>query len=85
MKKLVVLLVICMIKTASAAMTYYIEVSHNDEFFIINGEKYSAKTYCFNMNEGDEVIFIEGNPFGACATAKILNLRTRETCELWCE
>ena len=65
--------------------SYEIEVSHNDELFIINGEKYQAKTYCFNMEEGDQVIFIEGSPFGACASATIVNLRSRDKCELWCE
>ena len=39
--------------TVSAATEYEIEVSHDDELFIINGEKYEAKTYCFNMEEGD--------------------------------
>ncbi len=65
--------------------SYEIEVSHNDELFIINGEKYEAQTYCFNMEEGDEVIFIEGDPFGACASATIINLRTKDKCDLWCE
>ena len=31
-----------------AATSYEIEVSHDEEFFIINGEKFEAKTYCFN-------------------------------------
>jgi hypothetical protein len=72
--------------TAYASRTEYeIEVSHDDEFFIINGEKYEAKTYCYDMEEGDMVIFLDGSPYGACASAKILNLRTKEICELWCE
>lgn len=71
--------------TVSAATEYEIEVSHNDELFIINGEKYEAKTYCFGMEEGDRVIFIEGSPYGACASAEILNLRTKQVCEVWCE
>jgi hypothetical protein len=70
---------------ANAATEYEIEVSHNDELFIINGEKYEAQTYCFGMEEGDSVIFIEGSEYGACATAKLLNLRTRDICEVWCE
>lgn len=70
---------------AHASDKYYIEVSKNDEFFIINGEKFSAQTYCYNMEEGDAVIFIEGSPYGACSTAEILNLRTNNTCRLWCE
>ncbi|CAG4967944.1 hypothetical protein [Novilysobacter luteus] len=71
--------------TVSAATEYEIEVAHDDELFIINGEKYEAKTYCFDMEEGDSVIFIEGSAYGACASAEILNLRTKEVCEVWCE
>lgn len=67
------------------AGSYEIEVSHNDEFFIINGEKFEAKTYCFDMEEGDPVIFLEGSPYGVCTSAVILNLRTREKCAVWCE
>lgn len=65
-------------------MTYTIEASHNDEFFVIDGEKFEAKVYCLNFEEDDEVIFVDGNPY-ACVDAKILNLRTRDICEVWCE
>ncbi|AMK77580.1 hypothetical protein A1342_12160 [Methylomonas methanica] len=63
---------------------YLIDVAHNDELFIINGEKFEAKTYCFNMNEGDTVIFIEGSALGACASATLINLNTNSKCEVWC-
>lgn len=79
-----IILLICIV-SAFARDVYTIEVSHNDELFIINGEKFEAKTYCFDMEEGDPVIFIEGNAFGACASAVILNLRTKEKCYVWCE
>jgi len=69
----------------SAATEYEIEVSHNDELFIINGEKFQAKTYCFNMEKGDKVIFLEGSPHGACASAELLNMRTKKVCKVWCE
>ena len=68
-----------------AATTYEIEVSHNDEFFIINGEKFEARTYCFNMEEGDRVIFIDGSPNGVCVSAEFYNLDKEEKCEVWCE
>ena len=71
--------------TVIAIISYEIEVSHNDELFIINGEKFEAKTYCFNMEEGDKVIFLEGNPNGVCVSAELLNLRTKNTCRVWCE
>ena len=56
--------------TVSAVTEYEIEVSHKDELFVINGERYKAQTYCFNMEEGDRVIFLEGSPYGACASAR---------------
>jgi len=43
---------------SSAITSYEIEVSYDDEFFIINGEKFQAKTYCFGMEESDKVIFV---------------------------
>lgn len=69
----------------SSRESYEIEVAHNDELFIINGEKFEAQTYCLGWEEGDEVLFLEGSPFGACASAELLNLRTREKCDVWCE
>lgn len=71
--------------SALALSEYEVEVSHNDELFIINGEKFTARTYCFNVNEGDRVIFLEGSPNGACASAVIYDLNTRNKCEVWCE
>lgn len=73
------------VRSGRRADVYPIETSHNDELFIVNGEKFEAKTYCFNMEEDDEVMFLDGSPFGACASATLLNLRTREKCEVWCE
>lgn len=64
---------------------YLIEVAHNDELFIINGEKYEAQTYCLGWDEGEEVLFLEGSPYGACASAKLYNFNRRESCDVWCE
>jgi hypothetical protein len=69
----------------SSSTSYTIEFSHNDELFIINGEKFKAKTYCFGMEQGDRVAFIEGSPFGACSSAKIINIRNEKICDVWCE
>jgi len=63
---------------------YTIEASSNDETFVINGEVFTAKTYCFNFDRGDHVLFTDGSPTGACASATLLNLRTGEVCEVWC-
>ena len=65
--------------------SYPIEVAHNDELFVINGEKYEAKTYCLGWDEGESVFFLEGSAFGACVSAKLLNLDREEICEVWCE
>lgn len=70
---------------APAQKGYPIEVAHNDELFIINGEKYEAKTYCLGWEEGEHVLFIEGSAFGACASAELLNIERAEVCEVWCE
>jgi hypothetical protein len=64
---------------------YVIEASADDETFVINGQVFKAKTYCFDFDKGDRVIFLEGSPLGACASAKLLNLRTEKICDCWCE
>ena len=53
MKTVLVLLSILAATHLSAQTRYYIELSHNDELFIINGERYEAQTYCFDMEEDD--------------------------------
>lgn len=70
---------------ASAATSYEIEAAGNDEKFVINGEVFEAQTYCLGWDEGDRVIFLEGSPYGACASAKLYNLNRKETCDVWCE
>ena len=66
---------------------HYIQTSHNDEIFIINDEIFEAQTYCFNMEEGDPVIFLDGSSasMGICVLTKILNRRTNQVCSVWCE
>ena len=68
-----------------AADKYIIDVSHNDELFIINGEKFESKTYCLGWEEGETVIFIEGSPLGVCVSATLYNLDRGEKCDVWCE
>lgn len=67
-----------------AATEYYIQASVNDEKFIIDNEVYEAKTYCFNMDKGDPVIFVDGTP-GICVSATLFNARSNQKCEVWCE
>lgn len=85
MNKLILAALLLISTAVNAADEYEVEMSYNDELFIINGEKYEAKTYCFNVEEGDTVIFIEGSSYGACASAKFFNTRTKKVCEVWCE
>ena len=68
-----------------ATDSYQIEFAHNDELFIINGEKFEAKTYCLGWDAGDIVVFIEGSPNGACVSAVLFNVTRKETCRVWCE
>lgn len=68
-----------------ARQGYLIELANNDELFIINGEKYKAKTYCLGWDEGEEVIFLKGSALGVCASATLLNVDRKEVCEVWCE
>lgn len=70
---------------SQAQDTYLIEYAHNDELFVINGEKFEAQTYCLGWEQGESVIFIEGSAFGACASAELFNLNRKESCSVWCE
>lgn len=65
--------------------SYIVEAAAEDETFVINGEIFKAKTYCSNLEKGDKVIFVSGSAFGACTSARILNLRTQRVCDVWCE
>lgn len=85
LKKAFFISLVCFSSIAMSATTYEIEKSIDDEIFIINGEVFKAKTYCFGMDEGDDVIFIKGSAFGACASATIYNTSSEKTCEVWCE
>ena len=74
-----------LINISEASITYRVEKAINDETFIINNHVYKSQTYCFNVMDDDQVAFIEGSAFGACVSAKFLNLRTNATCAVWCE
>ena len=82
---IIVLLFIFWTNASLANDVHEIQASHNDEVFIINNEKFSAKTYCFNTKQGDLVIFIDGSPKGFCVSAKFFNLNTKKTCKVWCD
>lgn len=84
MKKIIFIALVTL-NSLMAADSYEIEVAHNDEFFIINGEKYEAKTYCLGWESDEYVIFLDGSPMGACASAVLYNINRKEKCEVWCE
>ncbi|EKA6050248.1 hypothetical protein OLZ68_002118 [Vibrio vulnificus] len=71
--------------TSQAQNSYLIEFAHNDELFVINGEKFQAQTYCLGWEQGEAVTFIEGSAYGACASAELFNLNRKESCSVWCE
>lgn len=62
-----------------------VQASVDDETFVINGEIFKAKTYCFGIMKGDEIIFVDGNANGACSSASFVVLRNSRKCEVWCE
>ena len=84
MKKIIFITFI-LLNSLIAADSYEIEVAHNDEVFIINGEKFEAKTYCLGWDSGEYVIFLDGSPYGACTNATLYNINRKEKCEVWCE
>ena len=71
--------------TKSQTSGYVVESAVNDETFVINGNVYKAKTYCFHINRGDRVVFADGSAMGVCTSAKLVNLNNGETCAVWCE
>ena len=85
MKKLILSLMLIFSSSAYAIDIYEIEVAYNDEFFIINDEKFEAKSYCLGWEEGDQVIFLDGDPNGICVSAVLYSKTRHEVCEVWCE
>ncbi len=60
--------------------------SINDEKFLIlttwGKQLFEAKTYCFNIEEGHNVIFLEST--GVCVSNTFIDLNSDVTCEVWC-
>lgn len=70
---------------AQCADAYEIEYAIDDEYFIVNGEKFQAQTYCLGWEEGERVVFVEGSPLGVCVSAELFNIDRKESCFVWCE
>ncbi len=69
----------------SSPSSYPIEMAHNDEKFVINGELFEAKTYCLGWDVGESVIFLDGSEYGVCVSAELYNIDRSEECSVWCE
>jgi hypothetical protein len=69
----------------SSRRSYVIEAASNDETFVINGEVFKAKTYCFGFERGDRVIFASGSATGTCTSAELVHVRSGKVCRVWCE
>jgi hypothetical protein len=61
-----------------------IEKAINDQTFIIAGKVFEAKTFCIGTMDGDNIQFTEGRP-GICFSAKFVNLRSGQVCDVWCK
>lgn len=61
-----------------------IEKAINDRTFIIAGKVFEAQTFCVGTLDGDSVQFTESGP-GICFSAKFVNLRTGQMCDVWCK
>lgn len=83
--KLLGISILLLFSSAVASNSYEIESSKNDETFVINGNVFKAKTYCFGFEEGDKILFVEGSPDGICSSATLYIFRLRKKCEVWCE
>jgi hypothetical protein len=62
-----------------------VESAVNDTDLLINGIQYSAKDVCYNFQVGDQVEFLTGDPSGQCTDALIVNMRSNESCDVWCQ
>ncbi len=89
MKKIFALLIaLCLIPAAYAGddiSTIESAVSLDGGTFVMNGVEFAAKGFCPDFQFGDGVIFLTGNPNGECTEALVQNLRTNQTCDVWCQ
>jgi hypothetical protein len=70
---------------SNGSRSYEIMAAANDETFVINGQVFKAKTYCFGFDKGDRVLFVQGSASGACSSAEFVRVRDGKTCRVWCE
>ena len=81
------LLMFLMVTSASAAEKGLVIANVNDETFVIQTiwgkQLFKAKTYCFQVNRGDTVLFVDST--GVCVSNTFIDLNTDEKCEVWCE
>jgi peroxiredoxin len=64
---------------------YFIDSVVDSINLVINGNQFAAKGFCHDFQFGDQVIFLSGDPDGTCTEALLMNQRTNETCNVWCQ
>jgi hypothetical protein len=61
--------------------------SAKDETFVIatrwGNQKFTAQTYCFNVEKEDRVVFSRST--GTCADNEFTDSRTGSKCKVWCD
>lgn len=79
------LIALLFISSAQAEDIYFIDSVVDSENLIINGLQFAAKGFCHDYQFGDQVLFLSGDPSGACTDALLMNQRNNETCDVWCQ
>lgn len=67
-----------------AAGIYTIQARMAHNLFVINNQFFEAKSACAEFEKSDPIMFIDGDPYGDCDTAIILNLINKKRCEVTC-
>ncbi len=69
---------------APAAGIYVIQSFPTSDTVVINRVEFRRLSPCRDLLLHDHIMFLEGDPFGNCVHAEILNLRNHEQCKLNC-
>jgi hypothetical protein len=70
--------------TALHAEATMIETVEDIQYFVIDGQKFTAKTFCYEYYDGTYVTFSTGSSDGNCMEAKFSD-GSALPCEVWCE
>lgn len=80
------LIVLCLnLNTVQAKELFKVQQVSKGQVFIINDNQFTLRDAgCNKVTMGDLVRFVEGSPSGVCIAATFIDLRTGETCDVWC-